>query len=226
MTADQDPQRAYVVVIGDIVGSRQLPDRAVAQDHLREAVAAFNAQSEHELAAPLEVTGGDEIKTILEDPVVCVDVIIQLSEALHPMAMAWGVGRGPITTSWVADVGNLDGPCFHRARQASEEASNDGIWARAYGFSPLDDRVLGALFRLTGAIRSTWTEKQMAYVRSARVQSQKATAVELGVTESAVSQSLQRARFGDVEEAEATLRELLALYRPGAERGSRPGDDR
>lgn len=225
MSADHKSHHVFVVVIGDIVGSRQLPDRAVAQDRLREAVAAFNAKSEYELAAPLEVTGGDEIKTILEDPVVCVDVITQLSEALHPMAMAWGVGRGPITTSWVPDVGNLDGPCFHLARQASEEASNDGIWARAHGFTPLDDRVLGTLFRLMGAIRSTWTEKQMAYVRSARVQSQKATAAELGVTEGAVSQSLQRARFGDLEEAEATLRELLALYRPGAERSGRPGND-
>lgn len=226
MPADEEPNSIFVVVIGDIVGSRQLPDRAAAQDRLREAVAAFNAKSEGELAAPLDVTGGDEIKTILDDPVVCVDVITHLSEALHPMAMAWGVGRGPITTSWVPDVGNLDGPCFHRARQASEEASKDGIWARAYGFSPLDDRVLGALFRLMGAIRSTWTDKQMAYVRSARVQSQKATATEFGVTEGAVSQSLQRARFADLEEAEATLRELLALYRPGAERSGRSGDDR
>lgn len=225
MTADQEARRVFVVIIGDIVGSRQLPDRAVAQDRLREAVAAFNAKSEYDLAASLEVTGGDEIKTILDDPVVCVDLITGLSEALHPMEMAWGVGRGPITTSWVPDVGNLDGPCFHRARQASEEASKDGIWARAYGFSPLDDRILGTLFRLTGAIRSVWTEKQMAYIRSARVQSQKATAAEFDVTEGAVSQSLQRARFADVEEAEATLRELLARYRPGAERPDRFEDE-
>ncbi|MFW6089306.1 MAG: SatD family protein [Gemmatimonadota bacterium] len=225
MSTIQEDSRDYVVVIGDIVGSRRLPDRAMAQDRLREAVAAFNAASSYELAAPLDVTGGDEIKTILDDPVVCVDVITRLSEALHPMEMAWGVGRGPITTSWVPDVGNLDGPCFHRARQASEEASKDGIWARAHGFSPLDDRTLGTLFRLTGAIRGGWTDKQIAYIRSARQRSQKATAAEFDVTEGAVSQSLQRARFADVEEAEATLRELLARYRPGTESAGRSEDE-
>lgn len=221
MPAQPNSDSIFVVLIGDIVGSRELSDRASAQDRLREAVTAFNQQAGPTLAAPLEVTGGDEMKTILENPVVAVDVITRLSEALYPMTLAWGIGRGPIETSWVPDVGNLDGPCFHRARRANEEASKEGVWAKAYGFSPLDDRLLTALLRLVGAIRASWTEKQLAYIRSVREKSQKATASDFGVTQGAVSQSLQSARFSDVQEGEAALRDLLAAYRPGAVRSRR-----
>ncbi|HEM46095.1 MAG TPA: hypothetical protein ENO23_03520 [Alphaproteobacteria bacterium] len=224
-SATSEAAPVYVVVIGDLVGSRELPDRASAQDRLREAVAAFNERSGDVLAAPLDVTGGDEMKTILEDPAVAVDVITQLSDALHPIGITWGVGRGALATSWVPDVGNLDGPCFHRARRANEEASKEGVWAKALGFSPLDDEVASALLRLVGAIRASWTEKQVEYVRSVRVKSQKETAGDLGVTEGAVSQSLQRARYQDVAEGEAALRSLLAAYRAGAERAEWTGSD-
>lgn len=215
----------YVVVIGDLVRSRELPDRAAAQDRLRGAVETFNASSGDSLAAPLELTGGDEMKTILEDPAVAVDVITHVSEAAHPMDLAWGIGRGPIETSWVQDVGELDGPCFHEARRAIEEASQEKVWGKAYGFSPLDDRLLTALLRLMGVIRATWTDRQTQYVRSVRTRSQKATAREIGVTPGAVSQSLKSARFHDVEAGEAALRELLLAYREGETRPERPSTD-
>lgn len=223
--SNEESSPAYVVVIGDLVQSRELPDRASAQNRLREAVEAFNSHAGDSLAAPLELTGGDEMKTILEDPAVAVDVIIHISEAVHPMTLAWGVGRGPIETSWVPDVGNLDGPCFHNARRAIEEASKEGIWGKIHGFSPLDDQVLTALLRLMGVIRASWTEKQAQYIRSVRSRSQKATAHELGVTAGAVSQSLQSARFHDVEEGETALRKLLAAYRESETRSDRPSTD-
>lgn len=215
-----DPTRAssspFVVVIGDVVGSRELPDRAAAQERIRAAVASFNDRHGAVLAAPLDLTGGDEMKTILDDPSVVVDLVTELTEELHPLTLVWGVGRGPLDTSWTDDVGGLDGPCFYRARQAVQEASDEGVWARVHGFSDLDDQVLSALFRLAGAVRASWTEKQWRYVRSVRERSQKATAETFGVTAGAVSQSLGRARFRDVLEAEAVLRRLLAAYRAGA----------
>lgn len=212
----------YVVVIGDVVESRELTDRASAQDELRSVIDVFNRERDDALAAPLKLTGGDEMKTLLEDPVLAVDVIVQVTEAAHPIALAWGIGRGPLATSWVPDVGELDGPCFHRARRAIEAASADKAWARASGFSEVDDVVVSALFRLLGSIRSSWTDKQRTYVRSVRRKSQRATAKELGVTEGAISHSLRSARFHDVEEGEEALRRLLASYRRGRPRPDRP----
>lgn len=223
MTPTNDtPPQVYVAVIGDMVESRDLSDRASVQDRFLEAVAAFNQREGGLLSAPLRITGGDEMKTILEDPVVVVDLLTRVSEDLYPIPLAWGVGRGPLGTRWSDDVGAMDGPCFHRARRAVEEASANGVWARAHGFSPLDDDLMSGLLRLMGALRSSWTETQVGYIRSVREKSQRETARELGVTEGAVSQSLRSARFHDVAEGEAVLRELLGAYRGHETRPARP----
>lgn len=211
---------SYVVLIGDVVESRELPDRAQAQERLRAAIDTYNDRHGSALAAPLKLTGGDEMKTILQDPAAAVDVIGPLSEELHPISLAWGMGRGPIETAWTEDVGALDGPCFHRARRAVEGASQAGVWAQARGFSEVDDQVLSALLRLIGRMRDAWTETQRKYIRSVRDRNQRETAHAFGVTEGAVSGSLRRARFHDIEAGEAALRRLLAAYRP-AEPGPR-----
>lgn len=217
MSADrQETDRPYVVLIGDLVESRELADRAAVQERLRAAVRRVNERHGDVLAAPLALTGGDEVKTMFEDPAVAVDVIVAISEAMHPAALAWGLGRGPLETALAPAVGAMDGPCFHRARRAIEQASAEGAWGRAHGFSPLDDRVLSGLLRLTGALRSGWTERQRAYIGAVREggRTQKEIAGAFGVSPAAVSMALQRARFRDVEEGEAVLRAVLAAYRP------------
>lgn len=224
-SSDAGPGPDYVVVIGDIVGSRELPDRASVQDRYREAIEAFNERAMSRLAAPLELTGGDEAKTILEDPSAALDVVTELSDAMYPVTLAWGIGRGPIHTSWVPEVGRLDGPCFHRARRAIDEASREGIWASAAGFSSLDDQVLTALFRLIGALRASWTESQVRSIRAVRDRSQKEAAREIGLTESGISKSLRRAQFHDVRAGEAAVGELLASYRDREPGAARPATD-
>ena len=215
-SAAESSAHISIVVIGDLVASRELPDRAGAQERLREAVFSFNERYESRMSAPLELTGGDEMKTIAQDPALAIDVISELSEQLHPWELAGGVGRGPLESSWADRVGALDGPCFHRAREAVQNASEERVWAAARGFSDLDDHVLTSLFRLTGALRESWTARQWDYVRSVRTKTQKETAEAFGVTAGAVSQSLTRARFRDVMAAEDAIRRLLEAYQSGA----------
>lgn len=52
MTPSPDTHSAnYVVAIGDLVGSRQLEDRASARERLRDVVEAFNVRAGDTLAA-------------------------------------------------------------------------------------------------------------------------------------------------------------------------------
>lgn len=216
------PKPSYVVVVGDIVESRGLADRSAVQQDFLDAIDELNEREGTALAAPMTVSSGDQAKTILEDPPVAVDVMASMSESLHPVSVVWGLGRGPIATPWKKDVDGMDGPCFHRARIAIEEAAKEGVWARARGFSTLDDRVMSSLLRLIGGIRSDWTDRQNEYVRHLRGRTQREVAEAFDVGESAISMALQRARFGDVREGEEALRELLTAYRTGERLPSRP----
>lgn len=206
------PARPYASAIADLVGSRDIPDRPSVQGRLRAVIDEVNDELGDGLAAPLRLTGGDEWKVLLARPATVVDVVDRMADALHPVEIRWGVGWGRLDTPLTAEVGALDGPTFHRAREAVREASSAGAWVRTAGFSPLHDRVLSALFGTLGALRSSWTERQVAYVRAARGRTQKEAAREVGVTQSGISKGLNRAHYPEYREGLEALRALLATY--------------
>lgn len=237
-----EPVYPYLALIGDVVGSRELEDRAGVQRRLRGLLEALNrelgAPGEGEdplrggvdadgarrvtrdgppLAAPLAVTAGDEIQGLLLRPDAAVDVLVRLADDLHPVRIAWGLGAGELETDIGGDVSLLDGPCFHRARTALEGAAKDGAWARAVGLDPAVDRGLSALFRLMGAVRDGWTDTQARYARTVRGRLQKEVAERFDVSPSVVSESLKAARYRELAEAEEAARALLARFGAGGE---------
>lgn len=203
----------YYALIGDIVGSRTLSDRAAVQRALEGLVESLNEElrgpGSAELTTPIKLTAGDEVQVLLSAPGRAVDIVIRMSDALHPTAIAWGLGAGPIATELVEDVALVDGPCFHHAREAVEAAGADDEWLRARGFPAPHGETISALFRLMGGIRARWKPAQMRYIRGVRGHLQREVAEFHDVDESTVSKALQAARFRDVEQGEAAARSLL-----------------
>jgi len=214
MTPTDRDSNLYAL-IGDVVGSRELDDRAEVQRTLAELLESLNhrfwggGDSEASLAAPIKLTAGDEMQALLRAPAPTVEIVVSIADALYPVEVVWGLGMGSISTDLVEDVALVDGPCFHHAREAVEDAADRGAWLQARGFpEPFSDS-LSALFQLIGAVRSRWKPAQMRYIRSARDRAQTEVAQMHGVDESTVSKALQAARFRDVEAAEEATRRLL-----------------
>ena len=200
-----------VVLIGDVVGSRNVDDRAALQETLKRLVGDRPAAGDG--AAPrLELTAGDEIQGLaIESPEPLVDEMIRFTEALHPLRMCFGLGRGTLFTPVEGPVAHMDGPCFHRARRAVDRARHRNGWAAVEGFGAPADQVLDALFDLMGTLRARWTVKQAATVREARRHAlRKEVAARLQVSPSVVTESLQAAAFDSLREGETAVRALLA----------------
>ncbi len=211
-----DSGSTHYALIGDVVGSRELDDRAEVQRRLAELLESLNhrflggGDSEAGLAAPIKLTAGDEMQALLRAPEPTVEIVVSIADALYPVEVVWGLGMGSISTDLVEDVALVDGPCFHHAREAVEDAAGQGAWLQARGFpEPFSDS-LSALFQLMGAVRSRWKPAQMRYIRSARDRAQNEVAKMHGVDESTVSKALQAARFRDVEAGEEAAGRLLA----------------
>ncbi len=208
-------QRFYIALIGDIVQSRQIDDRAKVQSKLKELLEALNQHlaADGTLASPFSLTAGDEIQGLLYQPAAALPAIIELTEELFPVRLAYGIGRGPLTTNLGNNPAHLDGPCFHRARSALETAQKESRWLVAVGFSDLADELITALFHLMWTIRSQWTDRQAFYVREARKKNlQKEVAVKWGVSSSVVSESLKAASFASIQEGERALKKLLSEF--------------
>lgn len=203
----------YAALIGDVVRSRRLPDRAASQRALQAAIAAANREwYPAALAAPLALTAGDEVQALFSRPEAAVAAVRTLSDALAPGRMAFGLGWGALSTDLEPDPAVLDGPCFHAAREALEHAQKLGLWVVARGFGGSADEALSALFGLLGVVRGRWTATQARYVAAARGALQKDVAAQFGVSPSVVSESLSAASFHVVTAGEAALERLLARF--------------
>jgi len=197
------------VIIGDLNRSRELENRAVIQRQLKAAITAFNAKTAARSLPPARLTAGDEIQGISEDPCYVLDVIVALADAVAPAQFSWGLGFGELSTDVAEDVALMDGPCFHRAREALERSRKKGSWFEAEGIEPFTSTVLAAIMNLMGAIREDWTEKQAMYTRQARDHSQIEVARAMGKSPSTISRALRATKFDRMIEAEQAARLVL-----------------
>lgn len=204
----------YFALIGDLVSSRVLNDRAEVQKRFQHAIQSVTDTSSDDLVAPLKLTAGDEVQGLTTNPHVVVGVITHVSEALIPVRISWGLGFGDLATELVDDVALLDGPCFHRAREAVQSAKKKSNSLEVRGLEAPVGEMLAAIMNLIGAIRSSWTPKQAEAVAAARGKSQVAAAESLGIDPSTISRTLSAAHYKPVLEGEAAARALLRKLAP------------
>lgn len=110
----------YCVANLDIVGSRLVSDRGRLQKHLLSSIEQMNQRYSSVLAAPITMTLGDEWQFITHKPSVAYDLVHEFQQLLW-QANAWiyaGMGIGGLSTPVYEDVRQMDGPCFHAAREA------------------------------------------------------------------------------------------------------------
>lgn len=200
-----------VVLIGDVVRSREIPDRSAVQARLKQVLAELNKQ--FDLVVPLALTLGDEFQGLFTNRAERASVaIIAVTEALYPHRVAFGLGRGSLTADSGTSVVEMDGPCFHAARSAVETASRRSFWVHAKGFGSPANETLSVIFALMGAIRERWTERQNEIIRTVRLHdTQKAVAERLKVSPSVVSESLKAASWESIREGERVVEQLLRI---------------
>ena len=110
----------YGVVIMDIVGSRHIEDRGKVQNKLINHIAEVNCKYKDILPAPVSITLGDEWQVILSKPSECYNIVHEFQQRLwiEDIEFYAGIGIGGLATPIYDDIGRMDGPCFHMAREA------------------------------------------------------------------------------------------------------------
>jgi hypothetical protein len=208
---DESSAAGYAAVIGDLIGSRGLPDRAAVQSRVEEALAATNERWGDELAALFVVTLGDEYQGLLARPDHALEIVAFLEGRLEGVRARYGIGYGTLTTPLRTTAIGMDGPCFHRAREAVQRGKRDDRWVTVAGFGTELDELLNGVLRLMGAVRWEWTDVQAETVFAARVAAErKAVAQARGVSGATVSKALKAALYEPFSEAEHVVTALLS----------------
>lgn len=217
MTENPD-DHVFVALIGDIRGSRELERRSEAQEEFKQVVDSLNEHiPDGSIASPFTVTTGDEFQVLLTEVTDAVEAAVSASDRFHPARLRFGIGLGELDTQVNPDQAiGMDGPCFHRAREAIDAAEKDDAWLRVGGWSSDLDGHINAMADLVQCVREDWTDRQAQYALAlAEEGTQKRVADRYDVSKSTVSESLSAGHVQEVRKAETALGELLQATHAG-----------
>jgi hypothetical protein len=200
--------RTYIAIIGDAVASRELParERRRLQGQLRSVLAAANRRWRRALAARFAVTLGDQFEGLLAGPERLWEVVHWLRAELTEGEWLVACGRGGIRTALARTAPEVDGPCFHLARAALEEAKHKRLVLAFGGFDP----VVTALGHYYSALYWSWTSRQREVATQLRAVPRGRLAERLRVTPSAVSHVASRMAWRLVRAGDAVFGDRLA----------------
>jgi SatD family (SatD)/Sigma-70, region 4 len=181
-------RHAYTL-IGDMVGSRRLPDRSAAQERLGEVLAEVTGQLE--VVQPLEATVGDEFQGAFADLATATLAALLVRLVLLPeMDVRCGIGHGEVTVHDATRRPLLqDGPGWWSARDAIDAIESRG---RTWYDGPGAGRV-NAFLLARDALVDRLSERGRRMLRMALLgHTQQRIAEAEGISKSAVSQQFSR----------------------------------
>ncbi len=121
-------KQPYIALIGDLVSSRKLTslDRNRIQTRLTELFNSFSKDTNPGLVSQPLITLGDEFQALFNADAAgshsVLDLLVTIVDLARPTGVRFGVGVGPLTTALKPQALGMDGPCFHRARQALDRS--------------------------------------------------------------------------------------------------------
>jgi hypothetical protein len=164
-----DPGTLSIAVIGDMVGSRTLPaeQRRRIQVEFARLMDDLNEEFSGSIAAKFAITQGDEFEGLLRVETadgLLPNLIWRIEERFPAPSLRLGIGLGGIDTdipSPPQSAITLDGPAFHRAREAVVQAAKEQQMGGVFlGFGDTHDAILNGLARVLHRQRERWSEKQ------------------------------------------------------------------
>jgi hypothetical protein len=209
-------QAKYLAVIGDVVKSREIPDRSRFQQQLRSSIRRVNEEFSSSIASNFVLTIGDEFQGLLKSVDRIPQLLAVIRSGIHPIVQRVGIGIGSLDTVLEPDAIGMDGPCFHRARDAIELAKTCGTSIEVEtGYSNEAFRIYSLLY---SKIRKQWTTRQQQVFDLSMIGfAGKTIAEQLEITPSAVSQHLTAVGADVIFEATRIWVELLTRTYKSAE---------
>jgi len=196
----------YCAIIGDIIGSRKLVDRHDVQQKFLAMAEKANRLYELDIASPFTVTIGDEFQVLLKSLQMTPRVIDHVIREMAPVQLVFGVGIGEIVTDINPTLAiGMDGPAFHFARAAIEQAKTKKPKIIYKSDIPGTDMINSLNYFMESCTgRSTKRQKEVLEYLSQDL-TQEAIAEKLGIKQQSVFDIKKATYLSEVEDAKCTI---------------------
>ena len=179
-----------LVLIADIIDSRNLPNRGQVQSGLESVLGELNGQH-RELLSPYTITLGDEFQAVFGGADSVFADILAIMRQLHPVELRFALGVGPLSTAINPEHAiGMDGPAFHNARDLLTEMKHDSRTLAITGL-PEDDGLQEAALGLFNLQLRKWQPNRLAILQQL-LQGCEITVIaqDLGITERSVYKNI------------------------------------
>lgn len=115
-----------IVLIGDIIASRKIKNRASLQKQLKSVIRQLNRKNPN-LLSPYTITLGDEFQAVYAKAEHLFSDLVNILLALYPEKVRFSIGIGTIDTPINKQQAiGMDGPAFYLARKGIEQLKASG----------------------------------------------------------------------------------------------------
>lgn len=213
------------VVLGDVVGSKDIEERAKFKSELDQVLGTVNSQYNDTIRAPFRTLKGiDEFGGALSAIDDLYRVLRTIFLNMYPVQIRFACSFGSVDVgNDEAEISEMDGPAFHQTDQILREVESEGRLFRldthGGGSTFLEnvertpfDTLVGNHITLTFMLMNEWTEKEVEIVRRYEdLGTQTAVADELDISQQRVSNVMRATNWNVLRSLEEELNDTLQL---------------
>lgn len=196
----------HLVLIGDLIRSRESADRAKLQQRLAQCLATLNDAGSPELVSPYTITLGDEFQAVRTGVSSLWPELLRIQAAVLPTRVRFALGVGEIATPINTEQAlGMDGQAFYEAREGLDRLKPEDRTLAINGLNSGDQRWANALVQVIDSMTRKWRANRFEILYRLMMQQSPADiAAELDLSVQAVYRNI---RDGDLE----LVMELFAL---------------
>ncbi len=213
----------YIAIIGDIIESKQVNNRAELQEAIQAAFDQVDSKYPNMIQSKFTLTLGDEFQALLK-PSKEIFKLLEELDYLIPVPFRYGLGYGTLSTDFDKEVSiGADGPAYWYAREAIETIHDQNWSGKTNGYiitkDEVFDQTLNNLILLSDTLKDGWTALQKETFYALLKEdiysndfSQKDFADSLGITASSLSKRLNNGNIKIYLHTRNTMGSLLEVF--------------
>lgn len=204
----------YIVVIGDIIESKDLEPkmRKQIQIRLEEHFKQMNRQSGHgQLLSPYTITLGDEFQAVYQSADHLFKDIWAIMAEIHPVRVRINISVGEITTEINREQSiGMDGPAFHIARDYIEEMKERDLLLTLSTSNKPFDRLVNSSFQILSANLRGWNKNRFLILKKRYEGIEvKQIADDLGLSDVAVYKNIRAGTLDAIQDLTGSITEMV-----------------
>lgn len=207
-------KKLYTTITGDLVKSREIPNRSRVQIKLANVLDKINKQFRDFIVVKFSITLGDEFQGLLKSPEKSYDIIKEIQKLLYPVKISFGISVGSISTKIMKKTTEMDGECFTHSRAALQKAKEENQSTVYITGNSEKDLTINTIIMLIDTIKNNWKERHYRRVwLYEKLGTHKKVANKEKISRQMITKILQIIKYKEIKSAEESLRKLLSFNR-------------